>query len=103
MFAYIRQGSKQRKVTLGCRLKFDTIEGQVGDIITFNEVLLVGSEKAIQVGQPTVSGAQVQGRIVTQGQSPKVIVFKKLRRKGFHKKQGHRQDFTEVEITEITE
>jgi large subunit ribosomal protein L21 len=102
MYAIIRTGGKQHRVTGGERLKIDRLAGDVGTELTIDDVLLVGGEGEAKVGKPTVEGASVSAKIVNQGKDKKIRVFKKLRRKGFHKTIGHRQDFTEIEITGIT-
>ena len=102
MYAIIRTGGKQHRVTGGERLKVDRLTGDVGTELTIDDVLLVGGEGEPKVGKPTVEGASVSAKIVDQGKDKKIRVFKKLRRKGFHKTTGHRQDFTEIEITGIT-
>jgi large subunit ribosomal protein L21 len=83
-------------------LKIDRLAGDVGTELTIDDVLLVGGEGEPKIGKPTVEGASVSAKIVDQGKDKKIRVFKKLRRKGFHKTIGHRQDFTEIEITGIT-
>ena len=102
MYAIIRTGGKQHRVTGGERLKVDRLTGDVGTELTIDDVLLVGGEGEPKVGKPTVEGASVSAKIVDQGKDKKIRVFKKLRRKGFHKTIGHRQDFTEIETTGIT-
>ena len=101
MYAVIRTGGKQHRVEKGERLKIDKLTGSVGEELALGEVLmLVGSGK-LEIGRPLVEGAKVTARIVSHGRSPKILVFKRRCRKGFHKTIGHRQDFTEVEITGI--
>ena len=102
MYAIIRTGGKQHRVSAGERLKVDRLNGDVGTELTIDDVLLVGGKGEPKVGKPVVEGASVSAKIVDQGKNKKIRVFKKLRRKGFHKTIGHRQDFTEIEITEIT-
>jgi large subunit ribosomal protein L21 len=102
MYAVIKTGGKQHRVSEGDVLKIEKLEGQKGDIIVFGEVLLVSKEDQTRVGTPIVEGAKVVGEIVHQGKGPKIIIFKKKRRKGFLKKTGHRQPLTEVRIKEIS-
>ncbi len=102
MYAIIRTGGKQHRVIGGERLKIDRLNGDVGTELTIDDVLLIGGEGEPKIGKPTVEGASVSAKIVNQGKDKKIRVFKKLRRKGFHKTIGHRQDFTEIEITGIT-
>jgi large subunit ribosomal protein L21 len=103
MYAIVRTGGKQHRVSQGERLKVDLIEGEVGATVKLSDVLLVGGGDAeAKIGLPTVSGASVSAKIVAVGRGPKVLVYKKRRRKGFDKLIGHRQDFTEIEITGIS-
>ena len=102
MYAVIKTGGKQHRVSEGDVLKIEKLAGQKGDTVVFEEVLLVSKEDQTRVGQPVVEGAKVVGEIVDQGKGPKIIIFKKKRRKGFLKKTGHRQPLTEVRIKEIS-
>ena len=102
MYAVIKTGGKQHRVSEGDVLKVEKLEGQKGDAVVFEEVLLVSKEDQTRVGTPVVEGAKVVGEIVHQGKGPKIIIFKKKRRKGFLKKTGHRQPLTEVRIKEIS-
>ncbi|MEE2959420.1 MAG: 50S ribosomal protein L21 [Myxococcota bacterium] len=101
MFAVIRTGGKQHRVISGERLKIEKLVGDVGAEFAFDDILMVGGEE-LKIGQPLVEGASVKAKIVAHGRGKKLKVFKKKRRKGFHKMIGHRQSFTEVEITEIS-
>ncbi|MGC6416627.1 MAG: 50S ribosomal protein L21 [Bradymonadia bacterium] len=101
MYAIIKTGGKQYRVSPGQTLRVEKLEGAVGDAVELNEVLLVGGGDGVQIGTPQVSGAAVNAEIVEQGRAKKVIVFKKKRRKGYHKKQGHRQYFTALRIKDI--
>jgi large subunit ribosomal protein L21 len=100
MFAVIRTGGKQYRVAADDLLKVDKIAGAPGEIVEFGEVLVVGGE-AVSLGLPTVAGATVAAEVLEQGRGPKVIAFKKRRRKNSRRKRGHRQEFTLVRITEI--
>ncbi len=102
MYAVVRTGGKQHRVEPGERLKVEKLEGEVGAEVTIEDVLLVGGEGEPKIGRPVVSGAKVTAKIVSQGRGPKVLVYKRRKRKGFHKMIGHRQSFTELEITGIT-
>ncbi|MBI3179659.1 MAG: 50S ribosomal protein L21 [Deltaproteobacteria bacterium] len=101
MYAVIRTGGKQHRVEKGERLRVEKLEGDVGAALKFDDILLVGGDGEPQIGRPTVDGAQVTAKIVAHGKNDKIRVFKKRRRKGFHKTIGHRQPFTEIEITGI--
>ena len=100
MFAVIKTGGKQYRVAAEDLLKVEKIKGEPGEIVQFGEVLVVGGEPAT-LGTPTVEGASVAAEVVEQGRGPKVIAFKKRRRKNSRRKRGHRQEFTLVRITEI--
>jgi len=77
------------------------MEGEPGDSITFEDVLLASDGKDVQVGEPTVKGAKVKAEVVKHGRDRKIIVFKRKRRKGYRRKQGHRQGYTEIRVDEI--
>src|SRR5690349_3060408 len=100
MFAVIKTGGKQYRVAADDKLKVEKVAGEVGDIITFGEVLVVGGDSPT-LGTPTVSGATVAAEVLSQARGQKVIAFKKRRRKNSRRKRGHRQEFTLVRITEI--
>ena len=99
MYAIIKTGGKQYRVTKGETLRVEKLNVE-GSPIKFDQVLLVGGDQ-VKIGVPVVEGASVDAEILRQGRAKKIIVFKKKRRKGYHKKQGHRQAFTEVKITGI--
>ena len=101
MYAIVRAGGRQERVTKGERLKIDSIEGDVGAEIKLGDVLFVGGDESPKIGQPLVEGAVVTGKIVAQDRGPKLRVFKKQRRLGYHKTIGHRQQYTEIEIIGI--
>jgi large subunit ribosomal protein L21 len=100
MFAVIKTGGKQYRVAAEDLLEVEKVAGQPGDIIEFGEVLVVGGD-TVSLGLPTVAGATVAAEVIEQGRGPKVIAFKKRRRKNSRRKRGHRQEFTLVRITEI--
>ena len=100
MFAVIRTGGKQYRVAAEDVIKVDKIKGGPGEIVQFGEVLVVGGDN-ITLGQPTISGASVAAEVLEQGRGPKIIAFKKRRRKNSRRKRGHRQEFTLVRVTEI--
>ena len=101
MYAVVRTGGKQHRVTPGERLKVEKLVGDVGGEIALNDVLLVGGNGEVKIGQPLVAGALVKAVVREQGRGEKVRVFKRRKRKGFHKTIGHRQSYTEIEIKEI--
>jgi large subunit ribosomal protein L21 len=102
MYAVIKTGGKQYRVAEGDRLRVEKLAGNVGDAVTFDTVLLVGSGDGVKVGAPLVSGAKVQAKITAQDRAKKIIIFKFRRRKNYRRKTGHRQPFTALEITGIT-
>ncbi len=103
MYAVIKTGGKQYRVSQGQRLRVEKLNGNPGDKITIAEVLLLGgTEGEPKIGQPIVIGAKVEATIKAQDRAKKVIVFKFRRRKNYRRKQGHRQPFTELLIDSIT-
>lgn len=100
MFAVIKTGGKQYRVAADDVLEVAKLDGAPGDIVSFSEVLVVGGDDPL-LGAPTVSGATVAAEVVAHGRGPKVIAFKKRRRKNSRRRRGHRQDYTMVRITEI--
>jgi len=100
MQAVIETGGKQYLVEKGNAILVEKLEGEKGQKIVFDKVLLINGDK-VQVGTPVVAGAKVEAKIVDQEKAPKVIIHKYKRRKGYHKTQGHRQKQTRVEITGI--
>ena len=102
MYAVFRTGGKQFRVEPGTRLRVPTLDAETGDTVTFDEVLLAsGDGDDVTVGAPMVEGAQVRAEVVRHGKDRKIVVFKRKRRKDYRRKQGHRQEFTEVRIDEI--
>ncbi len=101
MKAVVKTGGKQYTITEGDTLRVEKLSGEVGATINLEEVLSVGEGKDFKLGSPVVEGASVKAEIVEHGRGKKIIVFKKKRRKGYKKKQGHRQDFTGIKIEEI--
>jgi large subunit ribosomal protein L21 len=101
MLAVIKTGGKQYLVSPGEKIKIEKINKKEGEEITFKEVLLLQKGKKVEIGTPLVKGAKVTGKIVKQGKSKKVIVFKYKASKRYKLKKGHRQSFTEVEIEKI--
>jgi large subunit ribosomal protein L21 len=101
MYAVIKTGGKQYRVSEGDRLRVEKLEGAVGDTVQLADVLMLGGEK-VSIGTPLVQGAKVSAQIVTQGFGKKIIVFKMRRRKRYRRKNGHRQPFTELKVTGIS-
>ncbi len=100
MYAVIKTGGKQYKVSAGDLLKVEKLDGAVGETIELNEVLMVGGEE-VKIGTPLLPNAKVTAQIVEQGKDKKILVFKSKRRKNYRKKYGHRQPLTRLKITNI--
>lgn len=100
MYAVIRTGGKQYRVSEGDKVRVEKLPGQVGDQLEIAEVLMVGGDK-VSVGTPLVPSAKVSAQIVAQDRDKKVIVFKAKAKKRYRRKNGHRQSFTELKITGI--
>lgn len=101
MYAVIRTGGKQYRVSTGETVKVESLPAEAGSTVMFDEVLAVGSGAEVKLGAPLVVGAKVVATVVAHGRHPKVKIFKMRRRKHYQKHQGHRQDFTEVRIDSI--
>ena len=101
MYAVIKTGGKQYRVQAGEKLKIEQIPADVGSQIVLDQVLMVGSGDAVTIGKPLVTGALVNATVVSQGRHDKVTIFKMRRRKHYQKRQGHRQNYTEIQIGEI--
>ena len=101
MYAVIKTGGKQYQVAVGDKLKIEVIPADIGGKITISEVLMVADGDNVEVGKPTVEGASVTASVIGSGRHKKVRIFKMRRRKHYQKSQGHRQDYTEIQIDEI--
>lgn len=102
MYAIIKTGGKQYRVQMNDELKIEKIDANVGDVVTFDEVLVVGGDKLV-VGTPYVEGCAVQAEVLEQGKNDKVIIYKYKAKKDYRRKNGHRQPYTLVKITGIGE
>ena len=102
MYAVIKTGGKQYRVAPGQTVRVERLEGEIGDVISLKDVLLVSGEDGVKVGQPLLAEAEVTARIVEQHRDKKVIVFKKKRRKGYRRTKGHRQYYTALQVQSIT-
>ena len=100
MYAIIATGGKQYKVSEGDVIRIEKLEAEAGETVTFDQVLAV-NDGELKVGCPTVEGASVSATVEKQGKAKKVIVYKYKRKTGYHKKNGHRQLFTQVKIDKI--
>jgi large subunit ribosomal protein L21 len=101
MYAVVRTGGKQHRVEPGAAIRVEKLEGSVGDSVELDEVLLLGAEDGAKIGTPLVAGAKVIGTITAQGRGPKITIFKMKRRKGYRRKAGHRQSYTEIRVDKI--
>ena len=101
MYAVIRTGGKQYRVSAGEKLKIERIATEVGQEIELDQVLLVADGDALKIGAPLVAGARVKAKVLTHGRGDKVRIFKLNRRKHYRRSQGHRQNYTEIEILGI--
>ena len=101
MYAIVKTGGKQVKVSQGDKLRVEFLEGQAGDSVKLEQVLLLGEKDNITVGSPLIEGASVDATIIDQIRDKKVIVFKKKRRKNYRRTKGHRQHLTVLEVTGI--
>ena len=102
MYAVLETGSKQYRVSAGDTLEVEHLDAEVGQPVTLNRVLLVNNDGAVSVGTPTVAGATITAEVVSHKRGPKLIAWKMNRRKGYHRKVGHRQELTVLKIKEIT-
>ena len=103
MYAVIKTGGKQYRVAAGDKLKVETIVADVGATLTLSDVLMVAHSDQVKVGTPLLSGASVSATVVSQGRHDKVKIFKMRRRKHYQKHQGHRQNYSEIFITAISD
>ena len=101
MFAVIKTGGKQYKVQKDDKLLVEKLEGEEGDKIKLDEVLMIADGKKSTVGEPMIEGALVEAKVVAQTRGPKITIFKKKRRQNYRRKKGHRQDLTMIQITNI--
>ncbi len=102
MYAVIKTGGKQYRVSSGETLKIETIPGDVGSAVVLDKVLMVADGDKLSVGKPLLTGASVKATIVSHGRGEKVHSFKMRRRKHYRKSQGHRQNYTEIRIDGIS-
>ena len=101
MYAVIKTGGKQYRAAPGEEMKIEKLPGEVGDTVTFDRVLLTSDGENVNVGKPYLENTKVVGCITRHGKNRKIVIFKYKKRKGYSKKQGHRQQFTQVRIDEI--
>jgi len=101
MYAVVKTGGKQYRVQAGEKIRIEQIPAEVGQEILLDQVLLVGSGEEVKLGAPLIAGASVKAKVLSQGRGEKVRIFKMRRRKHYRKSQGHRQNYTEIEILGI--
>ncbi len=101
MYAVVKTGGKQYRVSAGEKLRIESIPAEVGQEIVLDQVLVVADGDALKMGTPLVAGATVKAKVLKQGRGDKVHIFKMRRRKHYRKSQGHRQNYTEIEILGI--
>jgi len=102
MFAVLKTGGKQYKVAQGDVIQVEKLEGNVGDKVTLDQILMIGEKDKVDVGAPILDGSKVTCEIIDQGKGPKILVFKKKRRKKYRRTNGHRQLITHLKITDIS-
>lgn len=100
-YAIISAGGKQHRVKVGQQCRFETMLGEPGDVVDLDKVMLIVAGENVQMGAPFLAGSKVVGKIVEHGRGDKIKIFKMRRRKGYRRTQGHRQNYTLVEITTI--
>ena len=101
MYAVVRSGGKQYRVSPGGSVRVERLAGEVGSSVALSDVLMIGDGDSVKIGSPTLAGARVTGTIVAQDRAAKVMTFKQKRRKGYRRKYGHRQDYTEIRVAQI--
>jgi large subunit ribosomal protein L21 len=101
MYAVIKTGGKQYRVTPGEKIKVEKLAGDVGSTVTLDKVLVMADGENITIGSPLIAGASLSATVVSHGRGDKVMIFKMRRRKHYRKTQGHRQSFTELEIADF--
>ncbi len=102
MYALVNINGRQYKAEKGVRLKVDLLSRTKGDVVEFDSVLLTSDGGAVKIGTPFVSGVKVRAVVEDEGRDRKIVVYRYRRRKGFHKKRGHRQSFTVLRVEDIT-
>ncbi len=101
MYAVIKTGGKQHRVETDAVIQVETLAGDAGDEVTFDEVLMIGDEGKTEIGAPLLDGASVTAQVLEQMRGPKIVVFKKKRRKNYRRLNGHRQEMTCLRVLGI--
>ena len=102
MYAVFRTGGKQFRAEPGAKIRIPALTAEPGESVTFGEVLLADVGDGVSIGAPVIEGASVTAEVLSHGKDRKIIVFKRKRRKGYRKKQGHRQKYTEIRIDQVS-
>ena len=102
MYAVFRTGGKQFRAEPGAKIRIPALSADPGENVTFGEVLLADVGEGVAIGTPVLEGATVKAEVLSHGRDRKIIVFKRKRRKGYRKKQGHRQKYTEIRIDHVS-
>jgi large subunit ribosomal protein L21 len=102
MYAVIKTGGKQYRIRVGEKLKVEQLEAESGNELIIDQVLMVADDEKVSIGSPLVEGATVSATVLGQGRHDKIRIFKMRRRKHYQKHQGHRQNYTEIQITGIS-
>lgn len=101
MFAVVRTGGKQYRIQKNDKLEVEKLDAKKGDTISLDEVLYIGDGKTAKTGTPLIEGAKVTAKVIDQKRAPKITIFKKKRRQNYRRKNGHRQELTVLQITDI--
>ncbi len=101
MYAVFESGGKQHRIQKGDVIRVEKLAAEMGDTLSFDQILLVGEGDSVKVGEPFVKGAQVVVEVVSQGRGEKITIIKFKRRKNYRRKQGHRQDYTAIKVVDI--
>ncbi len=101
MYAVVKTGGKQYRVSAGAKIKVEQLSADVGSEVTLDQVLMIAADGNVKLGSPLLSGAAVKAKVLAHGRGDKINIFKMRRRKHYRKSQGHRQNFTELEIVGI--
>lgn len=101
MYAVVKTGGKQYRVSAGAKIRVEQLSADVGSEVTLDQVLMIATDGDVKLGSPMLSGAAVKAKVLAHGRGDKVNIFKMRRRKHYRKSQGHRQNFTELEIVGI--
>jgi len=102
MYAVFRTGGKQFRAEPGAKIRIPALSVEPGESVTFGEVLLADVGDGVAIGTPVIEGASVTAEVLSHGKDRKIIVFKRKRRKGYRKKQGHRQKYTEIRVDQVS-